>query len=84
MQHLIAVIVILSSAVGLAAEPLQVGSRHELFIDDHLVSRMEGLKCTLHQPKQSRLIRRAFCRHRRECPPHNQNRGDSANVMLLE
>ncbi|MDA1017747.1 MAG: hypothetical protein O3A00_25225, partial [Planctomycetota bacterium] len=51
MQKRIIAIVVLSSAVALAAEPVRVGSQHELFIDDHVVSRMVGLKRTLHQPE---------------------------------
>lgn len=30
------------AAAGSAAEPLQIGSRLELFVDDHVVDRLEG------------------------------------------
>ena len=34
-----------------AAEPLRVGDRAELFVDDHLVQGMTGLTRVLHQPQ---------------------------------
>ena len=33
------------------AEPLRIGNEPQLFIDDHLIERMDGLARTLHQPK---------------------------------
>lgn len=33
-----------------AGEPFPVGQSHQLFVDDHLIERMDGLKRTLHQP----------------------------------
>ena len=36
-----------------AAGPLPVGNETQLFIDDHLIERMEGLKRTLHQPEDT-------------------------------
>lgn len=51
MQPLIVFIFVLTSTVAIAAEPLRVGSLHELFVDDHFVARMDGLQRTLHQPK---------------------------------
>ena len=33
-----------------AAEPIQIGSQRQLFLDDHIVERIEGLKRTMHQP----------------------------------
>lgn len=34
-----------------AAEPLQIGSRRELLVDDHLIARMEGVALKLHKPQ---------------------------------
>lgn len=34
-----------------AAEPLRLGNEAQLFLDDHLIERMEGLKRTVHQPQ---------------------------------
>ncbi len=31
-----------------AAEPIQIGSHRQLFLDDHIVERIEGLKRTMH------------------------------------
>ena len=37
-----------------AAEPIQIGSHRQLFLDDHIVERIEGLKRTMHQPQKTR------------------------------
>lgn len=50
MNQLIAATLILSAASVLAGEPLQVTSRHEMFIDNHFVARLDGLTRTLHHP----------------------------------
>ena len=33
-----------------AAEPIHIGSRLELFVDDYLIDTMAGARLTLHQP----------------------------------
>lgn len=40
----------LMSVPAYATDPIQIGARHELFIDDYLVERIDGLTRTLHQP----------------------------------
>jgi hypothetical protein len=35
----------------LADEPIDIGSRRELFVDDHLVARLEGASLQLHKPE---------------------------------
>ena len=44
-----------SSAADSAPDPIQIGSRLELFVDDFLVERMEGIERKLHTP--ARLAR---------------------------
>lgn len=34
-----------------AAEPLQIGSRRELLVDDHLIDRMDGVALKMHKPQ---------------------------------
>jgi hypothetical protein len=34
-----------------AAEPVKIGSRRELFIDEHLVAKLEGISLKLHKPQ---------------------------------
>jgi hypothetical protein len=34
-----------------AAETIQLGSRRELFVDEHLIARMEGVTLKMHEPK---------------------------------
>ena len=52
---LIATAVLMSMVLpveGLAAEnPIQIGSRLELFVDNHLIDRMENVEFRLHQPQ---------------------------------
>jgi hypothetical protein len=37
-------------SIAAPAEPIRIGSESQLFIDDHLIERMDGLTRTLHQP----------------------------------
>ena len=37
-------------AISLAQEPIDIGSRRELFVDDYLIERMEGARQVLHHP----------------------------------
>jgi len=41
---------LLTVAPAVATDPIQVGTQHELFIDDHLIEHREGLTRVLHQP----------------------------------
>ena len=34
-----------------SAQPLAIGSRLELFVDDYLIDRMEGVRRKLHEPR---------------------------------
>ncbi len=49
--------VFLVSAVGSAAEPLKIGSRLELFVDDYVIDDIEGdATLHLHQPKPREVV----------------------------
>ncbi len=42
-----------------AAEPIEIGSHRQLFLDDHIVERIEGLKRTMHQPQKRGAVLKA-------------------------
>jgi hypothetical protein len=47
---------LLAVDVGLTAEPIDIGSRRELFVDDHLIARLEGAaRLRLHHPVRRNL-----------------------------
>lgn len=50
MPHWLAGIVIFSATFVVASETLYADSLHELFVDDHFISRIEGVSRELHQP----------------------------------
>lgn len=41
---------IASSSLAMADEPIDMGSRLELFVDDHLIEKMTGAQLVLHRP----------------------------------
>lgn len=41
-----------SPATGLACKPVNIGSRLELFVDDHLIDTMDGATLRLHEPRE--------------------------------
>ena len=46
------------SGVAPAAEPAKIGSFRQLFLDDHLVAKMTGLRRVMHRPhKRGAVIR---------------------------
>lgn len=44
-------VLLLVTAVAQSAEPVAVGSRRELFVDHHLIERIEGARLELHHPR---------------------------------
>lgn len=42
---------LLSSTISLSAEPIEIGSRRELFVDRHLIDELDGVRLTLHHPQ---------------------------------
>jgi hypothetical protein len=64
------VLLVAGSALGLqaASAPLHLGSRRELFVDDHLIERLDGVALKLHEPTPAGVALRfdrpwegAFC-----------------------
>lgn len=51
MQRLALVSTFLAMAAIHAEEPVPLGSQRELFVDDHLITRMEGVALKLHKPQ---------------------------------
>jgi hypothetical protein len=47
--------VLLAATVAQAAEPVEIGSRLELFVDDHLIDRIEGAELRVHRPQPREL-----------------------------
>jgi hypothetical protein len=41
---------------GLAAEPIDLGSRLELFVDDYLIETMTGVRLALHRPTRREVV----------------------------
>jgi hypothetical protein len=42
-----------------AAEPIDIGSRRELFVDQHLIDRLDGVKLELHRPIRREVVFRS-------------------------
>ena len=49
-RFLVAVVLATASIAGRAAEPIDIGSRLELMVDDYLIDRLSGAELRLHQP----------------------------------
>jgi hypothetical protein len=50
MKTTILIFVLMFAAVAQSEEPIDIGSRRQLFLDDHIVERIDGLTHTMHQP----------------------------------
>ena len=44
-------VLLLLSRGALCSEPIDIGSRRELFVDDYLIEKLEGARLTLHHPQ---------------------------------
>ena len=51
-------IVLLAAATSLAAEPVDIGSRRELFVDRYLIDTMTGTTLQLHRPTPAEVVLR--------------------------
>ena len=49
-------IVWLSSHAVFSVEPLPIGSRRELFVDDYLIDRMTGVSLKAHRPEPREAV----------------------------
>lgn len=55
----LATIILLSSVTTLsAAEPIDIGSRRELFVDRHLIEKLDGVRLELHRPQPREVVLR--------------------------
>lgn len=49
-KHLFAIFVIAGATVATASDPINMGTRRELFVDEFLIERMDGARLQLHRP----------------------------------
>ena len=49
-RYTVLLLLVLSSVTATAAEPVDIGSRRELFVDHYLVEKMHGTELRLHRP----------------------------------
>jgi hypothetical protein len=48
--------VFIATATMQAAEPIDIGSRRELFVDHHLIGSLSGVRLVLHRPKPREIV----------------------------
>jgi hypothetical protein len=56
MKTILSVFFALTVLPVLAAEPIDIGSRRELFVDEHLIARLEGAALKLHKPEAKDVV----------------------------
>ena len=49
-------ILLVLSAVAQSAEPIDIGSRRELFVDHYLIERLDGVRLQLHRPLRREVV----------------------------
>ena len=59
MIRCVFVALLLSSSVARAGDPIEIGSRRELFVDQHLVERLDGASLVLHRPVRREVVFRS-------------------------
>ena len=52
----LASLVVALISVGTAADPIDIGSRRELFVDRHLIERLDGVRLQLHRPQPREVV----------------------------
>ena len=55
----VAVILSIDTASSSAVEPIDIGSRRELFVDHHLIERLDGVRLELHRPTRREVVFRS-------------------------
>ena len=48
--------VFIATATMQAAEPIDIGSRRELFVDHHLIGSLSGVRLVLHRPEPREIV----------------------------
>lgn len=56
MTRLLAWVGLLTSSLLTAAEPVDIGSRRELFVDGYLIDQFEGVRLELHRPVRREIV----------------------------
>lgn len=59
MNRCVFVVLLLVSSAARAGEAIDIGSRRELFVDRHLVERLEGASLVLHRPVRREVVFRS-------------------------
>ncbi|MDA1014777.1 MAG: hypothetical protein O3A00_10040, partial [Planctomycetota bacterium] len=54
-----ALILQLDASSSLAVEPIDIGSRRELFVDQHRIERLDGVRLELHRPVRREVVFRS-------------------------
>lgn len=49
-------IVVIYTSIAQAAEPIDIGSRRELFVDHHLIGSLGGVRLVLHRPEPREIV----------------------------
>ena len=55
----VAVILSIDAVSSSAVEPIDIGSRRELFVDQHLIERLDGVRLELHRPTRREVVFRS-------------------------
>lgn len=58
IRHFICVLLLVSSAAR-GDDAIDIGSRRELFVDQHLIERMDGVRLELHRPVRREIVFRS-------------------------
>lgn len=58
MKALVGAIVCLSSLTVIAADPVAIGSRRELFVDRFLIEKLTNARLHLHEPRDEGIVLR--------------------------
>jgi hypothetical protein len=56
---ILSTILLVLSAVAQSAEPIDIGSRRELFVDHYLIERLDGVRLQLHRPLRREVVFRS-------------------------
>ncbi len=56
LRPLLAATLLFSLKVLPAAEPIDIGSRRELFVDHHLIGSLSGVRLVLHRPEPREIV----------------------------
>lgn len=55
MKNFLISLTLILTSLSAAAEPIDIGSRRELFVDDHLIEKLTGARRLLHHPEPQEI-----------------------------